>query len=80
MQTAEDLMQAVRDLVAQMKREPDSLWDTDDIAGYAKLSRRTVQNHIVGKEGFPRPIVLPTGGRRWLAGEVREWLLRHKTK
>ena len=52
-------------------RKDDALWDANDIARYARLTKSTVQSRILCRENFPRAIKIPTtdngGGRRWLA-------------
>lgn len=73
-----DLVSAIRDLIGTMGRSTSSdLWDSEDIAIYTRIARKTVQNSLVKKQGFPTPLVLP-GGKRWVAKEVKEWLLRHR--
>ncbi|MFM2477346.1 helix-turn-helix transcriptional regulator [Celerinatantimonas sp. MCCC 1A17872] len=64
-------------------RGNDSLWDADDIARYMRLSKSTVQGRIICRESFPLAVRLPTsdtglGGRRWLAKEVKQWVMRHR--
>ncbi|WP_241086826.1 helix-turn-helix transcriptional regulator [Candidatus Vondammii sp. HM_W22] len=64
-------------------RNNDALWDADDIARYMKLSKSTVQSRIICKQNFPRALRMPTsetgmGGRRWLAKEVKQWVMRYR--
>jgi predicted DNA-binding transcriptional regulator AlpA len=75
-----ELARAVRDLIARMDRRSldNDLWDADDISIFVRLSKKTVQNHYLEKPGFPKPIVLPTGGRRWVAAEVKTWIMRRR--
>lgn len=74
-----ELAVVVRDLIARLDRtRDDGLWDANDIADYVRLSKRSVQNHYLTKPGFPKPVILPTGGRRWVAGEVKAWITRRR--
>ena len=56
----------------------NDLWEAADIANYMKLSKKTVQNHVINNDGFPKPVLLATGGRRWIASEVRSWVLKRR--
>ncbi|WP_321389318.1 hypothetical protein [Emcibacter sp.] len=53
------------------------LWDLGDLARYLKMSKSYIQHCIIGKNGFPPPIVLPTtekkGAKRWKSKEVKDW-------
>ena len=72
-----DLAGAIRALAASIPRALDNdLWDADDLAQYMRLSKKTVQTHIISVQGFPNPVILATGGKRWLAAEVKQWVLR----
>lgn len=74
-----DLAKAIRDLIANMPRSLDNdLWDAADIAQYMRLSKKSVQSHILGTKGFPNPVILATGGKRWMSKEVKAWVLRHR--
>jgi predicted DNA-binding transcriptional regulator AlpA len=73
-----DITTALHDIIARLDRTSSDLWDAEDIAIYLRLSKKTVQNHVLEKDGFPRAITLTTGGRRWLAKEVKAWVLRHR--
>lgn len=74
-----DLLAAISSLVAGIRRpESTDLWDAEDIAIYLRIAKKTVQNSLLNKPSFPREITLPVGGRRWLAGEVKAWALRHR--
>lgn len=75
----DDLAGAIRDLISRMDRSLNNdLWDADDIAVYMRLSKKSVQNHIIDTPGFPKAVVLVTGGRRWVASEVKAWVLRRR--
>jgi len=60
------------------------LWDAEQIAVLMKVGPRQVAERYSFQKGFPRPIVLPTGGvkqhRRWKAVEILEWLDTLQTK
>jgi predicted DNA-binding transcriptional regulator AlpA len=74
-----DLIGAIRELISRLDRPlTNELWDAEDIATYVRLSKKSVQNHMLDMPGFPRPVVLPTGGRRWVASEIKAWVLRHR--
>lgn len=60
------------------KRIDDRLWNTDDIALYVGTDRKSVQNTTVKHRTFPRPVILPTGGRRWVPEDVRRWAMSIK--
>lgn len=72
-----ELASAIRALAASLPRVLDNdLWDADDLAQYMRLTKKTVQTHIITTEGFPNPVILATGGRRWVSSEVKAWVLR----
>ena len=54
----------------------DALWTIEDVAAFFRLER-TAADHIIGVEGFPAPIILPSRGKgarppkRWDPTEVR---------
>lgn len=74
-----ELIAELRDLISEIKKPAKSdMWDASDIAAYLRLTKGTVQSHLLGKHGFPNAIVLPVGGRRWLASEVKAWAARHR--
>lgn len=62
----------------QRQSIPDDLWSVEKIAMYLDLSKKSVTNHILKSEAFPAPVILPTGGKRWVAKEVRAWALKHR--
>lgn len=74
-----DLASAIRDLIAHLPRSLDNdLWDANDIAQYMRLSKKSVQNHYLDKPNFPNAVILATGGRRWVATEVKAWVTRRR--
>lgn len=74
-----ELLTAVRELMARVERSLSSdLWDADDIACFLRLEKKTVQNHYLGNPKFPKPVVLPTGGKRWIASEVKAYAMNRR--
>lgn len=72
------LLSAMLEEMRKARVRDDELWEAQHIADFLKLSKNTVQGKILDKNGFPGPVILPTGGRRWVAKEVRAWAMRHK--
>lgn len=73
----------LQSLVEQQAKSDDDLWDAGDIARHTRLTKASVQSTLIRKEGFPRAVRLQTtknglGGRRWVAKEVKAWLLRFR--
>ena len=74
----------VEEILAELRQQntsSDALWDAEDIAYYMRLSKSTVQSRVITRSNFPRALRMPTssvgyGGRRWLAKEVKQWILR----
>lgn len=51
----------------------DEKWNTEQIALFTGLSRKTVTNRLTKRQGFPKPVVATSQKNRWwLAREVRE--------
>ncbi len=74
-----DLASEVRALLNKLETSrDDGLWNASDIAAYMRLSQKSVQNHYLSKPGFPKPVILATGGRRWVSAEVKAWILRRR--
>lgn len=75
--TSANNMQSLHDiahLIAEQLHKPrNGLWDAEDIAAHLCLSKSAVQSHVINSRGFPSPVRLPTGGKRWHAAEVRTW-------
>ena len=70
--------QAERLLNKLARLADDALWDYGDIAEHISLAKKTVQTKIVTADGFPRAIIIPSGGRRWVAREVKDYLKRQR--
>lgn len=69
------------DILAELRRQraqEDELWEAEQIAEYMKLGKNSVQSHVLNSAGFPSPVMLPTGGRRWVAKEIKAWSLRRR--
>lgn len=69
------------EILGELKRgreQDGDLWEAEHIADHMKLSKKSVQNKVLKMPGFPSSIVLPTGGRRWVAKEVKAWALRRR--
>lgn len=60
------------------QRVGDDLWGAEEIADFLKIGKKSVQSHILGSDGFPENITLPSGGRRWLAKEVKAWAIKRR--
>lgn len=68
-------------ILAELQRQhaqDDDLWEAEQIAGYLKLKKHSVQSHVLNSAGFPSSVTLPTGGRRWVAKEIKAWALRRR--
>lgn len=69
---------AILDELRRQRSLTDDVWTADEIADYMKLSKKSVQNTVLGDKTFPVSVPLPTGGRRWLSKEVREWFKKRR--
>lgn len=72
---------ALNVIIKELRRsrgQDDDLWEAQEIADYMKLSKGGVQAHVLNTPGFPKAVLLPTGGRRWVAKEVKAWLVRRR--
>lgn len=57
------------------------LWGISEIALFLGLKNNTVSGSIVNKDenpSFPEAITLSTGGRRWIAKEVKAWAFKRR--
>jgi predicted DNA-binding transcriptional regulator AlpA len=63
-------------------RMHDRLWSVDDISLYVGLSKSTIQQRVLNKNGFPRPTIIPTteegGSKRWYPEEVKAWAKKYR--
>lgn len=62
-------------------RLDSKFWTAREIAYEFGYSVKTVQNHIITRDDFPKPYILPgekRGGRRWDRDKVRGWLMGKK--
>lgn len=78
MEGIEQIKESINAILARLDRTDDGLWDAEDIGRYARLGKRTIQVHYIGRPDFPRPVSLVTGGRRWNSQEVKEWFNRRR--
>lgn len=77
----QEISQGLLAILSELKKKRSmdgELWCADEIADFLKLSKQGVQSHILGKDGFPEPIILPSNGRRWVAKEVRAWAMKRR--
>lgn len=51
-------------------------WIAEDIANHLRVSKNTAQARYITDDTFPQPHLMPGGGKRWLADEVRAWAKR----
>lgn len=80
-QNTDPTLSMLNDILHELRRQgaqDDDLWDTESIAIYMKLGKGAVHNKILKASGFPSAVVLPSGGRRWVAKEVKAWIIRHR--
>lgn len=59
-------------------KNEEPLWTASEIAHYLNLSKSSVQGRVICRPDFPRAIKLPSGGRRWVPAEVRDWALKQR--
>lgn len=81
-QTQEGIYNIVAEILNELRRQrsqEDDLWEANEIANHLKLSKKSVQNDVLKSAGFPSSIVLPTGGRRWVAKEIKAWAMKRRS-
>lgn len=66
--------------MARQRFGDDDMWGVQEVADLLKLEAKTVRNHIIPDKSFPKPYLLPTGGKRYRAGEVKAWAYRHPVR
>ena len=69
---AEILAEILDELRAQ-GRPSGALWAVRDIAAFTGYSDSYTHSKIITAQGFPRPRVMPGGGKRWMQDEVRAY-------
>lgn len=74
----EQLLSEMCVLMHQSASNSKDLWDIDDVAFQLGYATKYVQRSVVTLDSFPRPSILPTGGKRWVAAEVRAWAKRFR--
>lgn len=78
-ETFEKLAGAVEKLTHELEQQKamnNDLWGAEEIAAHLKLKVRSVQQAVINRKRcpkFPLPIILPTGGRRWVKEQVIAW-------
>ena len=66
----------------RVKGKADELWALQEVADYLRYPKTTTQQRIICQPDFPSPTKIRTGkdpesgGKRWLAREVRAWALK----
>lgn len=88
MDNLNELLTALRALVAQLKADrisvTDELWTAEDVASYLKLATDTVERRVVTRPDFPAPLQPCMTGKkaakRWFADEVISWARESRTK
>lgn len=78
MDNEQSYKRAERLLERLMRQADDALWNCDDIATFTSLAKTIVQTKIICARGFPRAVIIPSGGRRWVAKEVKDFLKRQR--
>lgn len=75
------LLEILNELKAQ-SADNSELWNASDIGRYMRLSTSSVQSRVIARKDFPRAVRIPTdggsGGRRWYAKEVKQWIARNR--
>jgi len=70
-------------LAAALKtsKEPQPLWDVNDIARYLKISPDSVTKRVASRADFPGA-VSPTGAAslRWFAADIEKWARQNTAK
>jgi predicted DNA-binding transcriptional regulator AlpA len=67
---AESLLEQIQELL----KSNESLWTTAEIAEYLALSKSTVDNRIIVRKGFPKPLYFSAQRvQRWEPASVRKW-------
>ena len=80
----DQLIGAVLDSKVAAKISLDvTLWNTTDVAKYVGVTYKYASEYIVTHHTFPEALRLPTkksakGHPRWYAGEVIEWVAKHR--
>ena len=81
--SAQELLAAI---LVELKTAKSSqrLWSLDDIATYLNKSKVTIQQRIVCKPDFPKPVRIPTSagnlGPLWYPKEVEAYVKRHQKR
>ena len=75
---AQEQTKLLESILAEMQRQnrADALWDKDDIAHYLGLGKSALSKYM---KDLPAPVILPTGGKRWIPKHIKEWAERRRT-
>ena len=83
------VIQALAQVLDQKRKLPDipahcslanQLWSPEDVAGFLRVRPRTVVDKIQFRDGFPKPVRIPSDNRghlRWWAQEVVTWMRQY---
>lgn len=61
------------ELLTNLAAGAATLWSAADIARNSGYAVKTVRDVFLKAKNFPRPRMMPGGGKRWLATEVRQY-------
>lgn len=75
--TIQNQTEILKSILSEMQRQnrADVLWDKDDIAHYLGIGKSALSKYM--KE-LPSPVILPTGGKRWVPKHIKEWAERRR--
>ncbi len=72
------LLEKLDTIASALKLGRPSLWSIQEIAAYYGCCDDTVREQMICKRGFPIPVKVTAGGRRWVPEEVVDWILKHR--
>lgn len=73
-----DLLSGILSELRRQSAKDSDLWEIGEVADYLRLKKKSIYNSILKSESFPKPIILPSDGRRWVAKEVKAWALNQR--
>ena len=63
------------DKIEELLTSTGTLWNSKTIARHCdNTSLRRTRDTVLKDKNFPRPRMMPGGGKRWVAAEVRQYL------
>lgn len=76
-QHTQETASTVAMILTELQRQavPDKLWDKSEVGNYLGVSANTLNKFM---HQLPNPVILPTGGRRWIPKQIREWAERRR--